>query len=150
MTDYKPGDRVTLLHDDGSRLEDREVDSVYSVLVGKRREYVNDLTATGWRIASICRAVEPLPTGPGAYADANGTHWVFDGEDWWVGYTEHHGLDSGPSGPLVPLVPEPFAREKAIRDVLKYIDDFGWKPGQVRIFEYGHAARILEHFGYAP
>lgn len=85
MNDYKPGDRVTLEHEDGSWLAEREVDSVHSVLIGKRREYVNDLTASGWRVVAHVPKQEALPTAAGYYLSALPGDWIFrldDAGDW--------------------------------------------------------------------
>lgn len=142
MNDYKTGDKVRVRGI--VNIHDGEVLAAYENHVWvKYPDGDHELVVAG----DVLPCAEPLPAEPGGYADADGTHWVFDGEDWWAASLDEA---NSPVGPVVRLVPVGSEREQAIRDVLKYIDDFGWKPGQVRIFEYGQAARVLEHFGYAP
>lgn len=163
MYDYKPGDTVTLEHEDGSKLVDREVctdlRAEHAAAVVFDSLWNLETLPQGWRVTSHTPKTEPLPTEPGWYVGGYkkspsgfiAIELLRSGE--WVDNTDSYYLQNDWVAKLTNLtrmVPQGSEREQAIRDVLKYIDDFGWTPGQVRIFEYGHAARILEHFGYAP
>lgn len=59
-SEYVPGDVVSLEHPDGSRIVKRTVDPVYSIKVGRRREYVSDLLDAGFVLSEVVRP-RPLP-----------------------------------------------------------------------------------------
>ena len=130
MTNYKPGDVITLEHDDGSRLV-REVGEVYTGSALRVRG-IQDATWTipefekmGWRVTDHKPKIE-LPTENGGYLDSEGFVWVLVDETWLFDGEPATGSAVTDAAPFTRLVPEGSEREAAIRDVLLFLEVNYW------------------------
>lgn len=126
MTDYKPGDVVTLEHDDGSRLV-RELEDFYDTfsVLGVDDDYwtLEDMTEKGWRVTDHKPKLEEK-TEPGVYLDRDGDAWQLIDHTWYLAGESH--TDREPAGSVTRLVPEGSEREAAIREVLEWQNDRFW------------------------
>jgi len=100
-----------------------------------------------------------LPTIPGYYiGTVHGVGTVplwqlgAEGEWWYVG-NENRPVAGGswkedPKShlPLILLRPVP----EVASEVLAYIEDKLWGPGDTRYFTYANAAKVATHFGVTP
>lgn len=147
MTKYKPGDKVTLEHEDGSKLVDRAIHTdgrgAYPAALVLESFWDLDNLPEGWRVTKHNPKHEPLPTEPGAYADCHGAYWLLGhAGDWY----SMHDLKNWKAevvsrfAPLTRLVP---AGSEA-REVLNWIRDSEWSSG-VKLAHIIAASR--KHFG---
>lgn len=74
--DIKPGSIIRMEHPAGDRIVGREVDSVYSVKVGKRCEYVRDLLDVGWKITGHATPPEGQPSEEVEISQEYEDRWV--------------------------------------------------------------------------
>ena len=158
MTDYKPGDRVSLEHTDGSRLVNRVVFHPYGLekaalavnyaegVTDSRADFVSVPPPTPWRVTDHKPKIE-LPLEPGYYEDNYGDVWTQSTKGVWAMISDpYSALKPSEYAPFTRLVPEGSEREAAIREVLDYLAGVTWSP-VIRLDGIISAGR--NHFGIA-
>lgn len=136
MADYKPGDVVTLEHEDGSRLVrtvkapvNDPADAFVPTGFGNSILRLCGLGLTGWRVTDHKPKIE-LPTEPGAYHDGVGDLWVLSTLHNWTFDGLVYGIDDvATNAPFTRLVPEGSEREAAIREVIAYYESMQYHDG---------------------
>lgn len=138
LADVSAGDRVTLEHNDGSKLVGFKVILIGSLpgialphdLHGK---YLSGLTATGWRITAVVKPESGLPTEKGYYVGEGFEHTLWDlvgGKFYKAGRSEPFDPDIEADrkilafvAPFTRLTPVPETAEKVLTGVVALMND---------------------------